>query len=151
MAANGQVEGSEGEISKVEQLAKTLDTDLENFNEDFDALQTTTESIDNSLRKNNIRLRGLQEGVEGDALTGHLTELFTAWAGSECEIVISIISAYPMGISKEVNKYPRDILIKFYNWIVKSKVLGIFLDQSDVEVGGFKLQIFPDLSTITKI
>lgn len=53
----------------MEQLTKTIDNDLEDFNEDFEALQTTTETIDNSLRKNNIRLRGLQEGVEGDDFT----------------------------------------------------------------------------------
>lgn len=93
--------------------------------------------------KTNIRLRGLKEGVEGGNLIGYLTELFTAWAGSDCEVVITIVSAYRIGTRREVNKYPREVLIKF------PKILGIFLDQPRLVVEGSKLQIFPDLSCIT--
>lgn len=100
------------------------------------------------MRKNNIRLCGLQEGVEIDNLMGYLTELFTTWAGSECDTVISIVLAYRMGARKK-NRYPRNILIKFPKWSVKAQILSIFLEQPDLKVGGSRLHIFPDLSSIT--
>lgn len=55
-----------------------------------------SENLDNAQWKNNIKIRGLKEGVEGegDGLFGCLSELFSGWVGVDCEIVIYISSSY---------------------------------------------------------
>lgn len=148
-AMNGKVDRLERRFSNVEQLTKQIDDDLEDFNEDFEALQLTTENTDYSLSKYNIKLRGLKEGLEGEDLKGYITHLVTAWAGSDCEIGISITSAYQIGTLRDTNRYPREELIQCPNWTIKSKILEIFLEQSDWEIADSQLQIFPDLSPIT--
>lgn len=109
----GSAEGLEGgRVGKVERLTKNIDEDLEDFCEDLEALQLTSDKIDNSLQRNDIKFRGLKDDVKGgEDLKGYLTDLFIAWAGSECDIVISIVSAYRIRVQKETNKHPTEVLI----------------------------------------
>lgn len=65
--------------------------------DDFDDLEQTVENVDNSLRKNNIRLKGVKEGMEGKDSRQFLEEVFTACLGSESEVVVQIDSAYRVG------------------------------------------------------
>lgn len=50
--------------ARVDSLVKKLDEYLEDLNYDVDTLQSFTEDINNSLCRNNIKLRGLEEGPE---------------------------------------------------------------------------------------
>lgn len=93
-------------------------------------------------------MRRLKEGAEGEDLTGYVTELFSAWVGSECEVVISIGTAFRNGSLKTTNKYPRDSLLKFLSWVIKAKVLEIHADLLESDTGESGLQIFSDLSPI---
>lgn len=54
---------------------------------------------------------------------GFLTELLIGWAGAECEIPISILSAYWVGPFRAAAKFRRDVIIKFPHWAVKAKIL----------------------------
>lgn len=60
-------------------------------------LQSSAENIENSYKKNNIKLKGLKEGLEGSDLISYLVDLFTASAGLDCELVISISAANHIG------------------------------------------------------
>lgn len=65
-----KVDGLEGKIRKVEHLAQHIDEDLKDFSDDFEVSQINTETIDNYLWKNNFKLRGLKDAVEGEDLRG---------------------------------------------------------------------------------
>lgn len=91
----------------------------------------------------------MKEGPEGEDLVGHDTELFTACAGSDCELTIAITSAYRIGPFKAASKYPRDILVKIPTWIIKAKVLETFTEQSGTGIEELGVQIFPNRSSIT--
>lgn len=106
-----------------------MDAKLGNFYDKFDDLQISVENLDNSLRKNNITLRGLKEGTTGEDLVGYITELLTACAVSDCELTINIVAECRIGPFKATNQYPRDILVTFPNWITKAKVLAIYANQ----------------------
>lgn len=60
------------------------------------------ENVDNSLRRNNIHLKGIKEGVEGNDHKQFLEEIFAACLGSECDVVIQIVSGLGVGSSKQV-------------------------------------------------
>lgn len=114
-----------------------------------DNLETTVENLDNAQHKNNLKICGLEETIEGKDLSGYLTDLFTSWVGSECEVELSIMSAYRVKPHKVMNKYPRDIIVKFPYWNVKAKVLESYWEQSSPIIEGSQVNIFPDISAIT--
>lgn len=68
--------------------------------------------------------------------------------GANCEILISILSDYWVGVFRAAAKFPKDI-IKFPYWKTKSKILESYWEQPDVMVEAYSVSILPDLSSIT--
>lgn len=114
-----------------------------------DDLDTTVERLYNAEWKNNIKIRGLKEGVEGSDLVGFLTGLFTSWAGAKSKISITVTPAYQIGTYKISAKYSRDIIVQFSFWITKSKILESFGGQPYLVTEGRVVKIISDLSIIT--
>lgn len=71
--------------------------------------------MENSLKKKNVKLRGLKEQVDRDNLVQYLQDLFIGCASSDCYLVIGIVSVHLIGQHNSRAKYPRDIIIKFPN------------------------------------
>lgn len=65
------------------------------------------------------------------------------------EIVVNIDAAYRIGIFHSSAKLPRDIIVKFTHWVVKSRILELFWEQPNKTVDGCPLHLLPDLSVIT--
>lgn len=121
-----------------------------NLSDDFEDLESVEENLDNFQKKNNIKIRGLKEGVEGEDLPGYLMELFfSAWVGEDCEIVISISSAYRMRFLKPSHKHPRVVIVKFLQCLIKAKILENYWEQPNLTIDGSAINIYPDLSSIT--
>lgn len=74
-------------------------------------------------RKSNIKVRGLKENIEGVDLVGFLVRLFSGWVGSSSESKIRISTAFQVGVSKALQRYPRDVIVKFPEWNIKSVIL----------------------------
>lgn len=51
---------------------------MELLENDLDDLETLVESVDNNVKNNNIRLKGLNEGIEGNDLKTYLEDTFTS-------------------------------------------------------------------------
>lgn len=98
-------------------------------------------------KKNNIKTRGLKEGIEGEDLESFSTDLFTSWVGADCEVVIRILSSYHVGVFKSSAKFPRDVIVKFLYWSTKVKILECYWEQPNLVIEGSS--VFPDLSAIT--
>lgn len=114
--------------------------------DDFDCLEGTVENIDNNLRKNNISLKGAREGVEGKDVKQFSEEIFTAYLGSECEVVAQIELAFHVGAIRQPLSHPRDIVVKLPSWHLKSKLLEAFWEQGGLEIAEASVSVFPDLS-----
>lgn len=117
--------------------------------DDFEELEQTVESVDNNLRKSNIRLKGVKGGVEGKDLKQFLEEVFTACLGSDCDVVVQIDSAFYVGNINWTLLSPRAIVVKLPTWLLKSKLLEVFWEQAGLEIAGTKVSVFADLSLIT--
>lgn len=129
--------------------SKELDTDIGVINEDLDVLENIVENLDNAQRKNNIKIRGLREATEGNYLVGYLTSLYINWVKIACVIVISITTAFWVGVDKASQRYPWDILVKFSSGDTKTKVLSAFQKNLDTVTEGDKISIYLDLSPLT--
>lgn len=115
----------------------------------MEELEDTVVNLNNIQKKNNLKLRGLKEGAEGDNLTNYLTDLFTPWLGADSEIAVSIEAAYRIWTLNPASKLPRDALIKFPNGVVKATVLASFWDQPDIVIACVKIAVYSNLSSIT--
>lgn len=78
------------------------------MNRDFDDLEGVVENLDNFQRKNNFKIRGLNEGREGEDLSVYLVELFSSWLGSDFVITVIMSIAYQVGVYRTTQKDPRD-------------------------------------------
>lgn len=60
-----QVLGLEKHVAVVEGCVKNLEADVDIIGRSFDTLETTVENLDNTQRKNNLKICSLKEHVEG--------------------------------------------------------------------------------------
>lgn len=82
--------------------------------------------MDNNLRKNDICLKGVIEGVEGKDRKQFRDEIFTVCLGSDCDTVVQIESAFHVGRINLSSPCPRDIVVRFPTWLLKSKLQEVF-------------------------
>lgn len=95
-----EVQQVSAETGKLKVKVQSLEDDVEQVEGDFDELQLTLESIDNNLRRNNIWLQGLKEGVEENGLRQFFEEVFIASLGADCDTTIQISSTFRVGVRK---------------------------------------------------
>lgn len=69
---------------------RLLEDNFRQQEEDHDNLQNIVKNVDNNLRRNNLILNGLKEGVEGDSLNVFLENMFTGCLGSDSNIDIKL-------------------------------------------------------------
>lgn len=79
------------------------------------------------------------------------TELLTAWLGSDSDIEVHLTFAYRIRPIRVRAKYPRDIILQFDSWSVKTKIIASYREQTEVIVADSQLLVYPDLSKITLI
>lgn len=126
---------------------QSLDDEVFDLHEETGELEELVERLDNLQRNHNLKIRGLKEGHEGKDL-GFLIELFTGWAGSDCDIEIRLLAAYRIGKFRKEAKFPRDVIVNAPNWNIKSKILESYWEQPDILIDGKRIYVFPDLSNI---
>lgn len=136
-------------MSNVEQKIHLFKGDFHQLDDEFEDLQSIVENAENNSKKYNIRITGLEEGIEGGNLREYLVDFFTSCFGSDSDITVQIINAYHLGPLQKSEKKPRDILIKFPNWFVKTEVQEIFRNKSGLTVEGIEMLCFLDFSIIT--
>lgn len=80
---NAQVIQVDTKTHKLDTAARMLEEDLNQVQVDTRELYNIVEVEDNKLCKNNLCLRGLKEGIEGDNLKTYIEALLISCMGSE--------------------------------------------------------------------
>lgn len=78
-----QAAGVEEKEGRVEKAFELLEDDFKDIGDEVNEVQMTVENLDNVLRRNDLRLKGLKEGAEGDNLVSFLDASFVACLGSD--------------------------------------------------------------------
>lgn len=65
-------------------------------------------NIDNSLKKSNIKLHRVKEGLAGSYMTGYLIDLLTSCASSESDLDIIINATNRIGLFWSSQKYSHE-------------------------------------------
>ncbi|KAJ1105056.1 hypothetical protein NDU88_002464 [Pleurodeles waltl] len=111
------------------------------------------EVLENSTRRNNIKIMNVQEGVEGDnievSVVGHLCQC-GVWEGSEDMLSQDIQRIHRDPFQKLSNAAkPRRILVNFITYGIKEKVLSRALKIGTLNANGFSFEIRSDVSWMT--
>lgn len=62
-----------------------------------------------------------KDGAEGNKLKAYLKDLYSACLGADSDISVQIVTSYWIGPLHKGNRNPRDILVQFVHWVVKSE------------------------------
>lgn len=92
-----EVATTEKKVVHLEHVAQTMKEVFMDLDKNFDQLQAEVENIDTLVKKKNIKLQGLKEGLEGRDVIAYLVEHFSGWVGSDCGLVITISAATRVG------------------------------------------------------
>lgn len=98
--------------------------------------QKVLENVDNSLQRNNLRLRGLKEGSEGDNLKEFLENLLAVCLGldSDTEVKLKIACCVRGSWRMKGRGKDREVLIGFEDETVKARILDALWNQPKMVV-----------------
>lgn len=108
-------------------------------------------NVDNSLCKNNLKLKGLKEGAEGENLHQFLETLFIACLGSDSTLEVKLKCAYRLKtVGRNKGKVmDREVLIVFQEPSIKAAVLNALWEQPELVIECQELTFHSDISPLT--
>ncbi|KAJ1097950.1 hypothetical protein NDU88_003066 [Pleurodeles waltl] len=112
-------------------------------------LQDKLESLENNMRRNNIRLLGVPEGLEGEDIKGYVISLIResipSLAFLNLEEDIQRVHRDPFR-KNPGRKNPRRILINFATYTIKEKILSEAIKAGTFSKGDWSLRVILDVS-----
>ncbi|KAJ1186817.1 hypothetical protein NDU88_003597 [Pleurodeles waltl] len=149
-----------GRTQALEESVETLRESLRRNKEEIQLLkgserdlQEKLKHLENSSRRNNLRILNILEGIEGLDLKKYIATLIKKVIPiDETEVEISIdiqrIHRDPFRRNPNIKK-PQRILVNFPTYLLKEKILTKALDRGSLGGGKMKFEIRSDLSRIT--
>ncbi|KAJ1209740.1 hypothetical protein NDU88_005113 [Pleurodeles waltl] len=111
------------------------------------------ESLENSARRNNIKLMNVPEGKEGNDIKTWVVDLLMqsgVWDGTESILKDDIQRVHEDPFRKAANRVkPRRILVNFLTYTVKEKILSKALKMGTLKVNVCSFEIRSDVLRIT--
>lgn len=143
-----QVKEVEKMENRLEKMFELLEDDFKHIVDETGEVQRVVENSENSLWKNNLRVRGLKEGAEGGDLKKFLENLFMACIGSSSNVEVKLKFVYRLrnlGRGKGRDK-DREVLnlIGFEDRFIKTIVVDVLWDQPKIVVEGQELTFYSD-------
>lgn len=144
----GRITTAEQRISDVEDAVSGSERSLDLIKKENEVLRNKLEYIENYNRRNNIRLIGLSEGVEGR----DTVEFFKTWLPSvlgeeNFGAPIVIERAHRVPAVRVPGKAPRPILIRLLRFQDRESILRIARDKAPISIDGKRVSFFPDFSS----
>ncbi|KAF3834342.1 hypothetical protein F7725_025546 [Dissostichus mawsoni] len=87
-------------------------------------LQDKLSDIEGRSRRNNVRIWGLKEGIEGDSVSEYINRLIHKELGMSEDIKLEIQRAHrALALNPQPDKFPRAIIVNFLRFEVKENVI----------------------------
>ncbi|KAK1900678.1 Cytotoxicity-associated immunodominant antigen [Dissostichus eleginoides] len=87
-------------------------------------LQDKLSDIEGRSRRNNVRIWGLKEGIEGDSVSEYVNRLIHKELGMSEDIKLEIQRAHrALALNPQPDKFPRAIIVNFLRFEVKENVI----------------------------
>lgn len=131
---------SDGRLTTVEKLCKTLQTE----NAD---LKLKLDDLENRLRRQNVRIIGIPEGSDGQNPVTFMSSMFTKLFGEDAfERPPEIDRAHCVGQKSQRNSFPRHMVVRLHRYQTKELILKLSRERGHLEFNGTVVRVFPDMS-----
>lgn len=145
-------------ITQIESEVCVLQSTLDSLMEENAALQTKVEDLESRSRRQNLRVLGLPEGIEGGDCRGFMSKMFhTLLDGSlseppELDRAHRTLQnqpkkrAAPRPAPPESAQRPRALIVRFHRFVEKDIVLMWAKSHKNISYEGHQIRIFEDFS-----
>ncbi|XP_073798760.1 LINE-1 type transposase domain-containing protein 1 [Danio rerio] len=131
---------SDGRLTAIEALCNAL-------KKENGSLKLKVDDLENRSRRQNLRIIGIPEGLEGQSPVTFMISLFIELFGdSAFERPLQIDRAHRTGQKTHPNAYPRHMLVRLHHYQTKELILKLSRERGSLEFNGATIRIFPDMS-----
>lgn len=151
-----QLSSQTNRLQEAEQRISNLEDDLEKAKQQIDCrdreimiLSEKVDDLENSSRRNNLRINGIPESTKGTQLECFLTKQPPEALGLKDISPLIIERFHRIGPEKSSDNRPRPVIIKLLNYSDKmKKILAAYRKQDNFTCQQIKLLIFQDFSAL---
>lgn len=138
----------EQRVSRLEDTARPLPSDLARVQKQLAEMTDKADDIENRLRRNNVRLVGLPEGVEGRAPEKFMEDWLKSTFGPEpFSSLLAIERAHRIPTRPlPPGAPPRPLIMRFLNYRDRDATLAAARAKGGLTHNGSQLSFFPDYS-----
>lgn len=135
-------------ISQLEQDVADMQKGMESIQEENDELKAKVEDLESRSRRQNVRVVGLPESIEGKDARDFMTKLFSSLLGDLLSGPPVLDRAHrSLQPRPDPDKPPRPVIVRFHRYIEKETVLNWAKSNKDSSYQGHKIKIYEDFST----
>ncbi|KAJ1161517.1 hypothetical protein NDU88_002002 [Pleurodeles waltl] len=139
----------ETQIQEIKQQVSRLEKEVSQLKSQLQLSILKCKDLENRSQRDNIRVRGLEEGSEGPGLEAFVMGLFSALLGDD-HPEVQIERVHRVGSSPTIeNKRPHDILVKLSSFKVKERILQKARQQDVVYFQGAQCALFQGIAPVT--
>ena len=142
----------ESKMFDMEQRVSSLQditTKVPFLEQEISKLKLHTEDLENRNRRNNLRLYGLPEALEGQNLLEFLKKFLPDLLGLPLSPALNIQRAHRLGRHQQQSTRPRGIIMLFLEFTDLLRVLKAAREKHHLNWSGHKIFISQDLSNAT--
>ena len=140
----------------LEQRTQSMDQKLDTViprmattQQNIDLMQLKLEDLENRSRRDNIRIKHLEENVEGTDMSNYVQRLFQSLIPENTN-PIRIDRVHRVGRpDTRSNRGPRDVLVKLHDFRTKEDILLAARGREKVDFDGQTCALYQDLSAAT--
>lgn len=137
----------EGRVSDIEDTKQQLVSNSELHSKRINTLWDRVEDLENRSRRNNVRLLGLSEGIEGDNIKACINKILSEGLGLDVDSEFEIERAHRSPGSRPINaQSPRLVMMKFLRSTARDKVLKAAREKGGAVWCGCNISLFPDMT-----
>ncbi|KAL1278263.1 hypothetical protein QQF64_024936 [Cirrhinus molitorella] len=141
---SGRIMEAEMRISTAEDQIQTLKETIEKLENKTKNLNNKVEDLEGRSRRNNLRVLGIPEKVEGNDTCSFMEK----WIADTLKITPPVLErAHRTTASQSSTTYPRTIIIKCLNYKDRENILKAARIQKEVMYQNNKIRFLPDLPT----
>lgn len=139
----------ETSVNVTQERLERLESTCAVLSKDNKELKVKLDDLENRSRRNNIRIIGLPEKVEGQQPTAFIDTLLREVFESEAfptPLIADTAHQIAMVRKNSNDNRPRPLIVRIHHFQTKERILKLAREMSTVSFRGSEIHIFPDFS-----
>lgn len=139
----------ETSLNDTQERLERLESTCAVLSRDNKELKVKLDDLENRSRRNNIRIIGLPEKIEGQQPTAFIDTLMREIFGSEAfptPLIADRAHRIAAMRKNSTDNRPRPLIVRIHHFQTKERILKLAREASGVSFRGSEIHIFPDFS-----